>query len=346
MPDPKITRLLETGLRHFALGELQLAVGAWRGVLELDPNNERALGYLRLLQAEAPPVPLPGPTPPAPAGADPLSLFDGDDAIIGEEESLEPLDWAPEPLPAQPAAADSWFEPDLPDAPAERFGVELELDLAQTGPLRDPAGTDAPQAAPRVPPAAELLLGTWAETIPASPEDEIELLDVEELAPWEPPSRGSDALGLLDDAFPPPPVAVPPVLPQAPARRSDREADTLMEGARELFALGDFSGSLGLVQKALAIDPGHPEALDYLERNQDTLVQMYESKLGSLDSRPRVVLRPDEIVWLNLDHRAGFVLAQIDGTVSIDDLYAVCGLSRLDTAKILAELVEQGVMTT
>ena len=86
--------------------------------------------------------------------------------------------------------------------------------------------------------------------------------------------------------------------------------------------------------------------LAYLDRNQDTLVQMYESKLGALESRPRVLLRPDEIVWLNLDHRAGFVLAQIDGTITYDDVYALSGLSRLDTAKILAELVEQGVIAS
>ena len=51
-------------------------------------------------------------------------------------------------------------------------------------------------------------------------------------------------------------------------------------------------------------------------------------------------------MWLNLDHRAGFVLSQIDGTMTIDDIYALSGLSRLDTAKILAELVEQGVIST
>src|SRR5207302_9531058 len=51
-----------------------------------------------------------------------------------------------------------------------------------------------------------------------------------------------------------------------------------------------------------------------------------------------------EIIWLNLDPRAGFVLAQIDGEVSFDDLYAICGLKRLDTARILSELLEQGVV--
>jgi hypothetical protein len=71
---------------------------------------------------------------------------------------------------------------------------------------------------------------------------------------------------------------------------------------------------------------------------------MYESKIGAMDARPQTAIPPDEIIWLNLDPRAGFVLAQIDGEVSFDDLYAICGLKRLDTARILCELLEQGVV--
>lgn len=142
------------------------------------------------------------------------------------------------------------------------------------------------------------------------------------------------------------PIAVPAVRRVEMGGPSRSEADALMEGARELFDLGDFSGSLALVQKALSLDPFHVEAGRYLERNRGTLVQMYESKIGPLDGRPRVLLRPDEILWLNLDHRSGFVLAQLDGTVTVEDLYALSGLSRLDTAKILAELLEQGVIST
>jgi predicted HTH transcriptional regulator len=63
-----------------------------------------------------------------------------------------------------------------------------------------------------------------------------------------------------------------------------------------------------------------------------------------MDRVPRVVLPPDEIIWLNLDPRAGFVLAQIDGSVTFEDLYAICGLQRLDTARILSQLLEEGVV--
>jgi len=132
----------------------------------------------------------------------------------------------------------------------------------------------------------------------------------------------------------------------APAHAGPSRADVShwMDGARELFALGDFSGSLEMLEKVLIADPTHAEARAYLEENESTLVQMYESKLSPLSGKPLLAIKPEEVMWLNLDHRAGFVLAQIDGNVSFEDLYAVSGLPRLETAKILAHLVLEGVI--
>ena len=131
-------------------------------------------------------------------------------------------------------------------------------------------------------------------------------------------------------------------LPVAPAENEEMGAWT--QGARELVALNDFSGALELLSKILARKPNDPEAMRLYAVCEENLIQMYESKLGSMDRVPRVALPPDEIIWLNLDPRAGFVLAQIDGMVSFEDLYAVCGLKRLDTARILSQLVEEGVV--
>ena len=138
----------------------------------------------------------------------------------------------------------------------------------------------------------------------------------------------------------------PLVADQRPPARPPPAGDvaTWMEGARELFALGDFSGSLEMIERILRVDPTHAEARAYLRQNESTLVAMYESKLGSLGTRPRLVIHPEEVMWLNLDHRAGFLLAQIDGVVSYEDLFALSGLPRLDTALILASLVAEGVI--
>ena len=130
--------------------------------------------------------------------------------------------------------------------------------------------------------------------------------------------------------------------PRPAAARTD--VDVWMEGARELFALGDFSGSLEMIEKILKIDGGHAEAHAYLRQNESTLVSMYESKLGPLTNVPRLAIKPEEVMWLNLDHRAGFLLAQVDGSVNFEELFALSGLPRLDTAKILAQLLADGVI--
>jgi tetratricopeptide (TPR) repeat protein len=134
--------------------------------------------------------------------------------------------------------------------------------------------------------------------------------------------------------------------PGAPTANLTREeVHTLLQGARDLLELDDHTGAMDLILKAEALAPNDPEVLSLRQRSEGTLQTMYESRLGRMVAYPRVVLKDDEIIWLNLDHRAGFVLAQIDGTVSFEDLFEVCGMSRLDTARILAQLVEEGVIT-
>ncbi|HWE22356.1 MAG TPA: hypothetical protein VG496_00320 [Myxococcales bacterium] len=133
------------------------------------------------------------------------------------------------------------------------------------------------------------------------------------------------------------PLPVPP--------GEDDELAAWVAGARELVALNDFSGAMELLAKILARNPQDAEAQKLHATCEENLIQMYESKLGAMQRVPRVVLPPDEIIWLNLDPRAGFVLAQIDGTVSFEDLYAICGLQRIDTARILSQLLEEGVVS-
>lgn len=142
-----------------------------------------------------------------------------------------------------------------------------------------------------------------------------------------------DALGILAE---PEPAAV--------GDPSEDELSGLLAGVDDRVALDDHSGALDLLARAEALAPGHPEVVRRKAASEAVLEAMLQSRLGSLASVPRVLLREDEVIWLNLDHRAGFVLAQIDGTVSFDDLFALSGMSRLDTARILVQLLEEGVI--
>ncbi len=123
-----------------------------------------------------------------------------------------------------------------------------------------------------------------------------------------------------------------------------REAQMLLQRATELQELDDHTGARELLLQAQALDPEAPQVARALAESEQTLQALYESKLGKLGTVPRVRLRDDEVIWLNLDHRAGFILAQIDGSLSFDDLFSVSGMSRLDTARILVQLLEQRVI--
>lgn len=164
-------------------------------------------------------------------------------------------------------------------------------------------------------------------------------------SPWGQAALGSrdvdlgSALGGASDA-----LSLVAVTPQP--RRPDpaEQKRALIQGARDLLDLADHTGALELAEKLLEREPENPEARSIRERCQSVLLSMYESKIGRLDSRPKVAVRTDEIIWLNLDHRAGFLLAQVDGATTFEEIFSLSGMSRLETAKILVQLLNEKVI--
>lgn len=204
--------------------------------------------------------------------------------------------------------------------------------------VRDAEGEAVPLPAPAAPRGKKPTLSEYAPspwdqgpaTAPAIVLETDGGVDLDTLA------EKSDLRPLVPEQASSTPVPLPPV----------NDVEVWMHGAKELHALGDFSGSLEMIEKILKVDPEHAEARAYLNENESTLIAMYESKLGAMGSIPRLAIKPEEVLWLNLDHRAGFLLAQIDGTVNFEDLFALSGLPRLDTARILAMLLQEGVIAS
>lgn len=174
---------------------------------------------------------------------------------------------------------------------------------------------------------------------------------------WDPESAESSDGGTLElepgvapamemvSTEPNPPPNSPALDPVHPLQARDTEVQSLLQAAQDLIGLDDHSGAMELIVRAQRIAPDRPEVRQLRERTESKLLGMLESKLGRMDAVPRVLLKQDEIIWLNLDHRAGFVLAQIDATLTLEDLFAVSGMSRLDTARVLTQLKEQGVIS-
>ncbi len=134
----------------------------------------------------------------------------------------------------------------------------------------------------------------------------------------------------------------PPLSPAtAPRTRAEQNPHQLM---KDKFAMGDFSGALDVAEQILNQSPHDPEARSLSEKCRDVLLDMYSSKISGLDRVPQIVMTPDQIRWLSLDHRAGFLLSMVDGISSVDDLLDVSGMRRLDALRILCSLLDQKVI--
>ena len=114
---------------------------------------------------------------------------------------------------------------------------------------------------------------------------------------------------------------------------------------KDRYAMGDFSGALVIAEGVLDGDPADLEAARYAQSCRDVLTQMYSARLGSLDQIVAVAVPADQIRWLTLDHRAGFLLSLIDGGSSIDQLLDISGMTRLDALRILYQLLDQRVIS-
>jgi hypothetical protein len=130
------------------------------------------------------------------------------------------------------------------------------------------------------------------------------------------------------------------VAPPAPAVGAEPTAQDMQ--AR--YAVGDFTGALELAEVILQKRPEDAAARRYAQNCRDVLTQMFAAKIGPLDQVMQVLISPQEVQWLSLDHRAGFLLSLVDGQSTVDEILDISGMSRLDALKIIHELVEQQIV--
>lgn len=114
---------------------------------------------------------------------------------------------------------------------------------------------------------------------------------------------------------------------------------------KDRYAMGDFTGALVVAEGILEADPQDPDAALCAQRCRDVLTQMYTARLGPLDQTVSVAIPTDEIRWLSLDHRAGFLLSLVDGSLTIEEILDISGMSRLDALRIMFNLLDQRVVS-
>jgi hypothetical protein len=350
--DLSADKCISAGMYWFSRSDLEAAEAWWTRAVQLEPDNPRARHCLDLLRRSSPtgyrgaswagpgfesddPFVNPAITPAGPAQTAPVTgtSFGEVAGKPGNDEPLagpaswplsnpngtlttDPLEFASE-SGSLPFVSPSGVVPDPWDDSSAATSV---LQVSDDEPFDAVAeATPLPQV------AREEFFRRYPET-----QDEIEAYLEEavrsgDLPVPEPAVEFDEPVELTD-----PPVVAPP-------------ADPLQE-ARDKLALHDFQGVLDALD---ALPDGHgelEEAKSLAATARSHLLKMYESKLGDLSRIPQVNVSSEELIWLNLNHRAGFILSQIDGMVSFEDLVALSGMPRTDTLRILTELLQQNVI--
>ncbi len=153
-------------------------------------------------------------------------------------------------------------------------------------------------------------------------------------------------------AYVPSEVVAPPTLPMVGdaltlvehrSRPSIPIPDPTTE-MRDRFALDDFTAALRLAELIIGNEPEHQEAIETARACRQKLARLYSSRLGPMDRVPAPAVAGAEVRWLGLDHRDGFVLAQVDGAHTLEEIVDVSGMPRLAVLKTLVELLEMGAI--
>jgi hypothetical protein len=148
-----------------------------------------------------------------------------------------------------------------------------------------------------------------------------------------------DLVGRRDEAMGVPTREEGSLVPPAPPPKTDP-----MSELRERYALGDFSGALTIAEGLLEDQPTHADAQRYAESCRDVLRQMYAARLGPLDQVPVVAIPAEQLRWLTLDHRSGFLLSHVDGVSTLEEILDISGMNPLEAMRIIYDLLQQKVI--
>lgn len=146
-----------------------------------------------------------------------------------------------------------------------------------------------------------------------------------------------------DFDIPPAPRAAS-VAPE-PVPKPEPEPEPTEQEMNDRVSLGDYSGALAIAEKLLAADAENTAASACAESCRTVLRQMYTAKIGPLDRVPVVAVPRDQLRWLTIDHRAGFVLSLVDGVSTLEMILDVSGMPELDALRILCELAQQRILS-
>jgi len=119
-------------------------------------------------------------------------------------------------------------------------------------------------------------------------------------------------------------------------RLSEEDIVQFLTRAREDMEAGNLGSALDRCEDVLRRIPGEPRAAECAREVKDRLVHFYLEELKPLTQVPSLCATDATILELNLDPIAGFLLSQIDGDISLEELLTIMGT--FDQFKVVSAL--------
>lgn len=140
------------------------------------------------------------------------------------------------------------------------------------------------------------------------------------------------------------------------SRELESGAVQLINEAERLFEKGNFESAHDLVKSVLDSSPNSERAQSLLESIEAEQEDDQPAATGEhpavdssqpppLDAVPRSEVDMAEVADQDFDHRFGFILSLIDGTVTVQDICELSSMSRQETLSVLADMVDQSVIS-
>ncbi len=132
-------------------------------------------------------------------------------------------------------------------------------------------------------------------------------------------------------------AAPPPAPATAPA---DAEVARALEAFRGGNPLEAWRSLTDVAKK-------HPDRLDvrgYLELVRKQLMQQWATEIGDRGRVLRLVKNTTELLRLRLRPEEGFLLSQVDGRVTVDELISLSSSDRFTALEMIARFIREGIL--
>ena len=133
--------------------------------------------------------------------------------------------------------------------------------------------------------------------------------------------------------------------PSSPVNSPEQAINAALLEGRQLYDAANFTAALEIIEAVLEVVPDSEEAKNLRQLVVGELERSLRLKLGALSQTPTLRVPLGELANLNLDHRAGFLLSQIDGFLTLEDILDMSAMSSLETLSLLVELIGREIIS-